>query len=798
LPADAGASHSGWLTNREYQSFLPKTFATSRPQRQRRISRRQHGLRVSRRIPTRVSRGSLPAVDGHHSPPSREQQSTHYPYWGTLYSPSASRRKSRLSGPTGDYPVNTAGDDNIEAEHAQDELPITDSIPCDLGSPALKKPGRTTLQRQKRFGLADPVAWDVINRTLMQQQRLSALTGPDPPAETSAQQSPKKYNEGTSRNSSQHRTLNRFTRQLEKYADAAGAVRKVPVMTPTISESKASFHTVKPLIPYKDEFSAAGLAVTSAEQARRSVDRPCPAAQTRAHGPQQHLDCSSQTRKELHRCGDSPSGATTPKPCASLESYVEFSPGRGSRLHVVDPLNPRKARPKPKQYNVARRRLLSWFGKKASGKTNNGYKQHALTPARGQRQKKEQSKPSEILVCHSNYRSQPLRMNLRSTLQKTPERFKATPALPIHYVTPKRDACVALATAQFDQAERGAHHEQDTGHHTTVFDARPPLRKFGLHGKRNITQGVLPRASSEAIEIIDEETESILHPFDGKIWGPNSISRKGKDVGIDTENANPQPDTKSSGTTKESTAPSLPFAAKLATSTASSLQRALDEARHLVDEEDQRAQSSSNEKKSSQKTLPLLQPDSRHSAVFSSLPRKPRSTEKFIYVKRDMPPVEALQSKTKPLPPRPGPLWHAAGTTPGQSSDAKAPQMEQKATGTPRTLTGKRKNAVAELTKAEEMLKDLDVFLNDYDDADIKDRDVIKGLRVATHAAADDLYDAYIRHKTGLRIRRFLADLRSFEDINGPSPVELDKQARERRAESRRIQRIQNRTGQRV
>jgi len=721
----------------------------------------------------------------------------HYPYWGSLYSPSASRRKSRLSRPMGNSPINTACSDNGEAQHADDKpVPTTDSILCDLGSPAPKKSGRTTLQRQKRFGLADPVAWDVINRTLMQQQRLSALTSPTPPVDASMQQSAKEYNDGASRNSSQQRTLNRFTRQLEKYADAAGAVRKVPVMTPTISESKASFHTVKPLIPYKDEFSAAGLAVTSAEQGRRLVDRPRPGTRARPNGPRQHSDSSSQKQKVLQRCGDAPSGASTPKSCASLESYVEFSPGRGPRFHVVDPLYPRKATAKPKQCNLTRRRLLSWFGKKPSGKPINGHKQHAPPPARSQRSRKEQSKPSEMLVHHSNCPARPSRMNPSSTLQKTPERFKAIPALPIQYVTPKRNACVALAAAQFDQPDRGAHQEQDTGHHTTVFDARPHLEKFNLHCKRNITQGVLPRASSDAIETIDEEIESALHPFDSEVRSPNSISPKGKEVATVVEDAGPQPDTTSSGTTKESTAPSLPFAAKLATSTASSLQRALDDARHRIDEEDQQAQGSSKVENQSQKTPPSIQPDP--SANPSSLPRKPRSTDKFIYVKRDMAKAQALQTMSKPLPPKPGPVGPAIGTTPGQASDAKALQTDQQATGAPRTLTGKRKNAVAELTKAEEMLKDLDVFFNEYDDADIKDRDVIKGLRVATHAAADDLYDAYIRHKTGLRIRRFLADLRSFEDINEPSLAELDKRVRERRAESRRRQRAQNRTGHRL
>ena len=67
-------------------------------------------------------------------------------------------------------------------------------------------------------------------------------------------------------------------------------------------------------------------------------------------------------------------------------------------------------------------------------------------------------------------------------------------------------------------------------------------------------------------------------------------------------------------------------------------------------------------------------------------------------------------------------------------------------------------------TAVEEALSDLDVFF-DYDNSDIKDRDVLRGLQIAVHAAADDTFDALVRHRTGLRIRRFLADLNSVDTL---------------------------------
>ncbi|KAG7120278.1 hypothetical protein HYQ44_004774 [Verticillium longisporum] len=67
------------------------------------------------------------------------------------------------------------------------------------------------------------------------------------------------------------------------------------------------------------------------------------------------------------------------------------------------------------------------------------------------------------------------------------------------------------------------------------------------------------------------------------------------------------------------------------------------------------------------------------------------------------------------------------------------------------------------------------------------DRDVLRGLRIATSAACDDDVDAWIREKTGVWIRRFLADLRAFEVLGDePEPEQPEQRARRRRAELRK------------
>lgn len=68
-----------------------------------------------------------------------------------------------------------------------------------------------------------------------------------------------------SRTSSQKRVLDRFTKGIELYLQAAKTFPRVSLVTsPSISTISA--HTIHDLIPYRSEFQSAGLAVTSAEQ----------------------------------------------------------------------------------------------------------------------------------------------------------------------------------------------------------------------------------------------------------------------------------------------------------------------------------------------------------------------------------------------------------------------------------------------------------------------------------------------------------------------------------------------------
>ena len=191
--------------------------------------------------------------------------------------------------------------------------------------------------REKRFGLSDPAVWDAMNRTLAQQQHLSSNRHGEPSSRVRRHRHRPRI---PSRTSSQHRTLNRFTRQLEKYADAADLKGKAPVVTTTESESRASLHTVQPLLPYHKEFQSAGLAVTSSEQKQRSPSGQASRAPQPGHGNPKTIRGKTDERVN-HKQHMAVSSETS-----SCGSHILFT--RPDELYLIDSALPQKSRSKGK------------------------------------------------------------------------------------------------------------------------------------------------------------------------------------------------------------------------------------------------------------------------------------------------------------------------------------------------------------------------------------------------------------------------------------------------------------------
>ncbi|KAF5004642.1 hypothetical protein FDECE_8880 [Fusarium decemcellulare] len=71
-----------------------------------------------------------------------------------------------------------------------------------------------------------------------------------------------------SRSPSQKEALKRFTQELSQYAEHSNAKDKMPALTPSPPDSGETLRTVSALLPFRSEFTAAGLAVTSKDQAK--------------------------------------------------------------------------------------------------------------------------------------------------------------------------------------------------------------------------------------------------------------------------------------------------------------------------------------------------------------------------------------------------------------------------------------------------------------------------------------------------------------------------------------------------
>ncbi|KAI1761867.1 hypothetical protein GGR53DRAFT_522080 [Hypoxylon sp. FL1150] len=709
-------------------------------QRQRRISRKKNGIRVSRRLSPRETGRSTAAVgDNQYSLMQVSEFTEDRPYWSTLQQPQVFNAKP------------TAGNDIRSSKNhghiqtAANHKPPTQRL--DHKGPKLRGRRRKGMSianrnegkiRQKRFGLADPVVWDAINRSLTQQRQLSSLIVPEVPVTQAIPDL-----EVPSRTSSQHKALNRFTRKLEKYADVSGAATSnVPVMTPTESESKNSYHTVQPLMPFRKEFQAAGLAVTSAEQGRVSP--------TGGHACVEHPSESTERLVGINGEFDGQEDPTAEPLSSSSGSYIEFTPYGGPAELSSLP----KSKMLQKSTYKEKRGILPWLRKKPTVEEIREFEpQEQWQPIRdGRVQSGMRGKDAQNPRDHrtSVHQEQPARVIYPSTPTTQPVKLPSASNLN----TPQKPSYILTGAKQ---SNRGRRSEPIISYTNPEAGMRQPVVYTGLR-KRDITMARLPRP-----ETIEEEQEiSPSHTNQTIIKeSPHSEVRISS---IPAAEIKPSPQNISSHTTPSSV-PSLPYPARYASGRLSSLERALEEVSQQLDKMEQEADKTAeyhrpptlvettNHKEQKKETSSCHQVQQAPKPV---LPRRPHKAEKVMYVDRKMPSVSPKQ-KTKPAqslsgsPSRPPTRTTQTATalTPTRSKPLPSRPKEKMLPRTPQT---------------KDVQNDAKVFL-DYEDADISDRDVIKGLQVAIRAAADDSYDALIRDKTGLRIRRFLADLRAVGEM---------------------------------
>jgi hypothetical protein len=101
-----------------------------------------------------------------------------------------------------------------------------------------------------------------------------------------------------------------------------------------------------------------------------------------------------------------------------------------------------------------------------------------------------------------------------------------------------------------------------------------------------------------------------------------------------------------------------------------------------------------------------------------------------------------------------------------------------------------RKIGRPNVPKRTSSIRSLRAANQNYDQGEVLDRDVLRGLHVAASAACNEQIDSFIHEKTGLHIRQFLADLMPLESL-GNEPVRESKKERSkrRRADIREVKR---------
>ncbi|KZZ89457.1 hypothetical protein AAL_07756 [Moelleriella libera RCEF 2490] len=512
----------------------------------------------------------------------------------------------------------------------------------------------------------DSVLMTAVSRSIAQQFRLLSTL------QHQTQRPPKSKstfaNNGSS-GSSQKRRLNHYTKDLEAFAERVAARGKVVRDSPSPPADAATLRTVTELFPYRPQLRAAGLAVTSKEQAK------------------------------------------------SVPKYLE---------------NWQRGRPKTKQDGWRRRKLADAHAVQVDGHGSAGLSQSTGTEISFARPQNTDAVRLALID------EAPIRKKRRS------ERKKG-----------KRRRCLPCFSARDDLSTDNdwAHFRAPSGKAVTGGQEKPSFLKGADRSAR------LPRPS-ECYTYSPSQSPRYMSGSKTAAGGDDETYSLGWD----------RPNFITTGRRFSMTAPR--------TATQSDARTA------------RRQQTLGEESAREASQLPPSaifhgEDSPRYHSVVSHHPTaRPSVAHNVSSARRHKDYADAMRSsqtgqqqhpsKTSVLrpvpPPRLGP--NHVGICCPQSRDV------------PAKLTA-RPNIPRRTSSMKGSISSIDL---DYDDGEIQDRDVLRGLHMAASAACNEEVDAFVRNRTGLRIRRFLADLMALETLTAARPGEDDAQhARRRRAEMRKL-----------
>lgn len=718
----------------------------------------------------------------------------------------------------------------------------------------------TKATQDKPHAILDSLVEESLERSLSQQNRLSCLITPPNMKSRPNPASP------PSRAPSQQRSLTRFTKELERYCMAVSANGKapLPLSTPTVSGSPTTLDTVTELLPYHRQFKAAGLAVTSREQMPGIPESPfqqLPVMENmRGKNPpvaRLQFDGNTVTPSEDESIAGNAAGPSVPRkdggpptaatgrqasnrqakpinksllPWMRNKDTAAAHKAHSGRRISIDHLHPSQAMaaqpfltpsdklgiidsyfdsPSPsktlgKQPETPKISISPPSSSNVSSLLDKPLPKKPLTehppteflpnkptkcppidrphqpqlerrpvPQRSGRRHMENTSqwPTARVLIHDN---SPTALELHTEEEEIEDLAEVINSFPL----PRRDtntsrssspptAVVTGATIQrFIPSQAEINKTMDAGERPAALprndsDQQPLSRADSRHHRSQslckqwsrVTVMRRSRGRQPPVPTIIQE-EHKASPIKQK---PATTSNQKKEnlnaLKTSHNQAQAQAQSMSSGSastthTSEETPdslPQLPYTWKFAVDSSSSFEKALDSVIQKLDDMEERRQCERNlDREAAQK----VSTDQDHAQDSSS--KEPDSKP---------------SSESGPQPETRVPESHPAPTTEAASEAG---------------------------------------ISIDYFDNDIPDRDILLGLKMAICAACDQDLDAWIREKTGLRLRRFLADLKAFDAVTtqrkppaaAPAPQPLHRQIRRNNNESLRLKAERERRGQ--
>lgn len=576
--------------------------------------------------------------------------------------------------------------------------------------------------RASKHTSVDSALVEAISRTVIQQLRLfSAIKqgdrvfGKAPKSNVS----PTYAYDSQSRTSSHREALDRFTKDLHRYAENTGVKGKTVHSTPTPTKSGETLHTVSALMPFRPEFRAAGLAVTSKDQAQRLPGYPTNAGGARL-SRRRHPPVT--IRRYLHP--SQVDGHPGPCPSNSTNTEISFAPSQDMdewRYALMDEAPVRRKRvPKHKKS-----------------------KSHCLPCFPGDDEQTTDAEWAHFRQAPGN--TAPRQRALAGPSSRMPPPTRLPPPRPV-----ERLNCGSDDPSPRDISGRpGTQGKRKKTDAKGTLEPRPPPRVEVTGRRYSVT---LPKANAH-VEACHGSGPQAKSKNTARIHGRYPDDRS---MRLQSDQVRLARDAKK--LEREVLSPG-PYGTLLGQDTSQGMRKTqgattLEADRGLVSS-----------------ALPSTW--GRQGGPLSNLEEELEKTARLVAeIKPPTASKRTTQSSRRHRRPvsryDPNHVRICCRSSRGIPSRADAPPNIPKRTS---SIRG-----------------GINPYEVDFDDREIADRDVLRGLHVAASAACDEEVDAFVRNKTGLRIRRFLADLMALEAFGDPRPGEGSEQrARRRRAEMRKL-----------